>query len=582
MSDPSVLPAIREPRKRTTFLCLAALLLCTCVIAARDIHVGGFSWSDAPLHAMDGVFLHDLVREWPSGAWKAWAEQYYLKHQCLGILVYYPPLFAAVEAVVFLLLGISVLAARLTVLLFVVGAVWLLFLLGRELFGTTAGLIGALAAIVTPASVSWSRQVMLEWPATFWIALALLAYVRCLRSPGWRWGLLTAVGCAGAYLTKQTAAFVLPVIVAHVILLRQWKLIRRVEFVVPMALAATIIFAYGRATAGLNALAPQLVAGTPPWRHLLTLEHWTWYLARTPSILGWPMLLGLAAALTGRLVAGRSASDTAPARTPGGLVLLVLWAGGWWLISTLICAKEERYLFFAAPAVALMFGADVARLIGARPRRAVSIIPAVLSILLLLAAGIGAIVAPAQRLVDMRPTVDYLAGRPDADLVLIDAVRDGQFIFDVRRLDGEPDRTARLIPMRASKLLYSRAARTRYSYAQHVESPADIVELLDRLGIRYIVLEDRLPTASRPDQPAPDEDRSWDTPPRLMLRELVADASRFERVFTQPLACEDPTWDDVSLVTYRYENAPSRTTDTVTIPVPAMGKNVELRLVEPR
>jgi hypothetical protein len=145
-------------------------MLFALTMSSRDMTLGGFTWSDAPLHAMDGVFLHDLVRDWPSGSWRTWAEHYYLEHPCLGLVVYYPPLFAAVEAVMFTLFGIAAWVARLTVVLFVVAAAWLIFMIGRELFGTVAGIAGAVLTLITPAGVTWSRQVMLEWPSVFWVS----------------------------------------------------------------------------------------------------------------------------------------------------------------------------------------------------------------------------------------------------------------------------------------------------------------------------------------------------------------------------------------------------------------------------
>src|SRR5204862_273098 len=94
------------------------------------------------------------------------------------------------------------------------------------------------------------------------------------------------------------------------------------------------------------------------------------------------------------------------------------------------------------------------------------------------------------RLPDFAPAVAQLAGLPDADLVLVDAVRDGQFVFDVYQ---NPQARSRIIPLRASKLLFARAARTQYGYQQFVETPDDILAVLHKYGIRYVVIESRLP-----------------------------------------------------------------------------------------
>jgi len=55
-----------------------------------------------------------------------------------------------------------------------------------------------------------------------------------------------------------------------------------------------------------------------------------------------------------------------------------------------------------------------------------------------------------------QPAVDALIASGNANLVLIDAVRDGQFVYD---LYANEQARASLIPVRASKLLYARAAR---------------------------------------------------------------------------------------------------------------------------
>ncbi len=571
---------------------LAGLSAFSLVIGARDLAVGGFSWSDAPLHAMDGVFLHDLVQERPEGSLRSWAEQYYLRHQCLGLVVYYPPLFAAVEAVVFLLLGVSVWAARLTVLIFVVGAVWLIYLLARDLFGITAGIAAAVLSIASPAGVIWARQLMLEWPATFFVVLALLGYCRYLKRAGWTTGILTALGCSAAYLTKQTAVFALVLIMLHAWWDYHWPKLLKRSFLIPMAAALLLIAGYGLATGGYNALAPHLLFGSPALRHVLHSQAWTWYLAsgRLSTIIGWPMAIGAALAITVILAAylrnylrllrtvlrggaqepnvppASPQADTANQHIPqGSLMLPAVWFFLWYVICSVFAAKEERYFFFAVPAIAMLAAGGVARLDG---RRRVGIGSAVLLVLCCIQV-FEALGMPARRLPTLKPTVDVLVQLGDADLVLVDAVRDGQFIFDVRT---SPEARSRIIPMRASKFLYSRAARTRYDYQAHVSTPDELYGWLDRYGIRYIVMEDRLPVTT---------DRSWDVPPRIMLRETVRGNPRFELVHRLPLAGDDPAWRNVNLVTYRYRDAKPRRSDTITVHIPAMGREITLTLPPP-
>lgn len=135
-----------------------------------------------------------------------------------------------------------------------------------------------------------------------------------------------------------------------------------------------------------------------------------------------------------------------------------------------------------------------------------------------------------------------LVDHGNADLVLIDAVRDGQFIFDVYQNSASRDK---IIPLRASKLLYARAAREKYDYQQFVNSPEEIVALFNRYGIRYAVIESEYPTTHYADA---------DPPPRKMLRELLAHDSRFTLVESWPMKCGDPIWDSVKLQLYEYRD----------------------------
>ena len=592
-----------ENRSHLAILLFLAAL--TAIIGGRGLATGGFAWSDAPLHAMDGVFLHDLAIARPVASVHRWTEEYYLRHQCLGFLVYYPPLFAAIEATVFLLVGISVAAARATVLLMAVATVWLIYLLARDLFSARVGLAAAILSITSPVGTIWSREVMLEWPATFFIVLTLLAYWRHLSKPRWATGTLIALGCLGAYLTKQTAVFVVGVLLVHALLTHQWArprahpgtpqtdrleagptrvwgwalrvhpktleshrrdagatwvlgcTVSRRSFLVPMTAAVLLIIGYAAATSGMNRLAPQLILGTPPLRHLLCWSTWLWYDLRVGSILGWPAVVGLVIAIV------------ALAANPGCVrrcSLPLIWLVLWWLICVVLAAKEERYFFYAVPAVAVLIAAgldqfDAARRFGVGGRVALAVLCGVQVVV--------AVATPPRRLPTMRPTVDYLARQADADLVLVDSVRDGQFIFDVRTTPGTGDR---LIPMRASKFLYSRSARTRYDYQAHVNTPDELRAWLDQYGIHYVVIEDRLPVTNDP---------SWDTPQRVMLRETLRDYKRFAPVFGQSLSGDDPAWKDVQLVTYRYLDAKPRQTDTIKVSIPAMGREIILPLPPP-
>src|SRR5712692_10244928 len=65
--------------------CLALAILLLFKAAPHD---GSFWFSDSPRHALNGVFVSDLVRDHPLSGLKAYAMNYYLRYPALTILFY--------------------------------------------------------------------------------------------------------------------------------------------------------------------------------------------------------------------------------------------------------------------------------------------------------------------------------------------------------------------------------------------------------------------------------------------------------------------------------------------------------------
>lgn len=549
------------PLDRRDALAAAIILIAVLVVGAPGITLGGLGWSDAPGHTFDGIFVLEYVRACleagpdllePQAA-RQWAERFYLRHPALGIIVYWPPGFAIVEAGMFALFGVSVTTARATVLLFAFGAGLLTYRLGKRWFDTPTGLIAALLLISCPHGARWLNDVMLEWPATFWVLAAALAYQLDRDTRRKRWSVLFAATLVLAFLTKQTAVFIGPVLLVHALLAADRRAyLLRPALLVSLTAAAAIIAGYLFLTLEFTAL-PRLLLRPVVDLHFLP--------AHLPQVVGWPLLpvalLGLAT------------FAVAPDRRARGLLLL--WFVAWAVFCSVIAAKEPRYLFFAVPPMALAAsrffipaappGGREAALSWARDAPRLSLL-----ILLILAQVYLARSSSLGRLPDHAPAVAELAGRPDADLVLVDALRDGQFIFDLYR---HPTAAGKIIPLRASKLLYARAARMEYDPRVFVETEQDIVDILDNYGIRYIIIESAFPKTHY---------QAADPMPRKRLRRLLATDSRFTLVKSWPLRCGDPIWQDVELCLYTYTDCPPRGSDSVNLSFPAMGRDVTFQL----
>lgn len=529
------------------------LALAVALIAGPGLTDGGLGWSDAPQHVGGGVFLIEFCKALPLDRPAAWAERFYLDYPSVGLIVYWPPGFAVALAAAFAMFGVHVVTARLTVMLFAFAAGWLMVRLGRRWFGDATGLLAALLLFTCPHGALWLNDVMLEWPATFWILLTVWAYQKDRDQPKTRWAMLAAAAWVAAFLTKQTAGFIMPVLLVHALLGADRRVfLRRPALIASLAVAAGLIVAYVLVSRPYAALSGVLIEPSP--------DFW-FYPARLVEIVGLPLLpaalLGLATLIA------------RPSRGPRGLLLL--WLFAWWGFSSVIAAKEPRYFFFAL--VPLMFA--TVRFLVPRPKpdgsEAAITWPGGAARIALLVAVIVVQAAiarsrPTGRLPDYAAAVEMLANRPDADLVLVDAVRDGQFVLDNYR---NPRTRGRIIPLRASKLLYARIARTRWGYAQFVDSERDIVDLLDRYGIRYVAIESALPRTHYLDA---------DPPPRESLRRLLANDERFVCLGAWPLRCDDPAWEEVELKLYAYPTCPPRRSKTITLSIPAMGREVEIEL----
>lgn len=576
---PAEWPTDRHRRLAFDVAAMVVLAVMVLVLGCKDIRVGGFGWSDAPLHAMDGVALYDLVRTRAGGQKLSdWAAQYYARYPCLGLLVYYPPFHPLIEAAAYALFGVSEAVARGTVVFMALPAVLGLYCLGVLLFGRPAAWCAAGLMATVPFGLPWLRDVMLEWPAAAMAILATVCYRKWYAGPSWRWTILCALCTAAAILTKQTTLFLPALFALHLVVVGAVATFRgnwppkrtgkprlseaRLAMMVASAalLILAILGAYGLvdkyyADADFSR---SLVSGRRPWHHLGELNTYTQYFQWCDEILGWPLIVACLIGMAAIIVQ----------RQWQGIRFVLLWFGIVWLQQTLVAWKEPRYLFFAIPAVTLLTGRGWTYW----PRRRKVPVGLVVLTLLIGYQFVSGVMTPTRRLPDYAAAVQLLVQRGDADVVLVDAVRDGQFVFDVRSNPGAADR---IITLRGSKMLYSRAARARWRHTTHRDTPEKITELLHQYGIRYIVVESQLPDmpeAARAD---------WDEPAAKVLRSMLTDTDRFELIGRFPLDCGDPAWADVELRVYHHRQAPPRQLRTIVVPIPAMNKEVKLTLPPP-
>jgi hypothetical protein len=322
---------------------LACLVLVLSLRGARD---GGIYETDAARHAMNGAFVHDLVRDGGLRHPMRYARVYYSRLPALS-LPYHPPVFPAVEALAFSLVGVHALAARAVVALAAAAAALLLY---RLVLTTHASAMLAALAVAAVFSLRWTRllsmQVMLEMPALAFCLAALTAIATPERMRSVRNGLLFGVLAGAALWTKQSAAFLGAVPIGYIVLTRRWALLRE-----PATWVATGVF--GILVAGWIAVSLQVhntgIDYLAPWDVFgkFVARNLGFYARTLRSVFGISGMAVAAAAVAILLFLRRPASDAARPGNPN--LLYVAWALAALAVPLVTHHSTSRYVFFVLP-----------------------------------------------------------------------------------------------------------------------------------------------------------------------------------------------------------------------------------------
>jgi hypothetical protein len=534
---------------------LAVIAFAALVVWSRQIHQGGFTWSDAPIHAMDGVFLLDASKASPAGQFQDWADAYYLRYPCLGLVVLYPPFFAAVEAVFYAFCGVSAVTARACVIFFGLGGLLAMYWVARQLFDHRGGILAAGLWASLPTTVLWARDVMLEIPTAAMLLACLGAYLQYQSGRSRRWLILTAVLLVAAVLTRHWAIFLGIVLVLDAATTLGWKKILTSEHGLVFGAALIVIGLYLLFSARFIDLGRLLVRPDGGWRHLLRPGTWLFYPRTMPEVVGWPML-GFAA--VGFLITA-SVGQVKRTRLP------VLWMAVFYFFASAMAYKEPRYFYLITPPVVLLAVGGLYHALDKTPLKTAG--RSILGLALVLQMIFGWRQDP-DRLSDYRPAAQAILRRDDSRLVLVDGVRDGQFVFDMRRLQGPG---GMVFTLRGSRLLGFPAVQSAGLGPMPIQSEKDILSLIRKYGIRYVVVENNPPAAS-----------VWQNfypHPSYLLRETLQNPAVFERLADFPIG-SGPAWKDVRLILYRYRGRMPVAARSVLIPVPSIGREVEISLPE--
>ena len=529
----TVLPKAEE-------LCIAAtlFLLGAVLLFLTAPHHGEFWWSDAPRHALNGVFLKDMIAAMPAHP-AAWAMQYYVQYPALTIL-FYPPLFYLLSVPFYALFGVSHATALVVVLVHYFALALGLYLLARCWVSPIAAIAVGLAVMAAPGIALWGRQIMLEVPSAafaVWAALLLRHYMTERRPLALY---LSAFLLLCATYTKITTVFLFPVFGVALLTVRGAALFRDRHAWIVAALTAVGLVPIIYLTVAFGSANMQSVTGIPDAAVSRTsIAGWIWYARQMPWQLGWPLLI---LAILGVPLAVRRLSRA-------DAVLL----GGWFVVGYLFLSsidlKEARHALVILPVVLLATGLaiDVAL-----SRRVAG--PA----LLLLVIGTGVYTwreAPTPSVDGYREAAEWIAreAAPNA-VVVFSGKRDGSFIFNLRAIPARHD----IGVLRADKLLLDVAIRRELGVRERSLSEQQIGDLLDHDGASYVVAQDDY----------------WTDLPVMARFQAVLQSPHFQEVARIPVVANVPT-EDRTIVIYRNMGKVAPGPHMVDLHLPIIGRQVE-------
>ena len=437
-------------------------------------HGGAFYWSDAPRHALNGVFVMDLLRDLPLDDPAGYAYRYYAQYPALTIL-FYPPLFYILSAPFYAVFGVSHEVALLVVALHYIAYGVGGWRLARFWLDTQGALAFSLLMLVLPEVAFWGRQVMLEVPAfafVVWSAVAFMVHWREKRRAGLYWA--AALLVLGMY-TKISVGYVGLVYAVMLAWRHRWALFTRRDHWAVLVLSVIALMPLIVLTLKFGQANVQSVSGVADAVASRTsLAGWLWYAKQLPDQLGWPLLVVAVLGLLWALATQRRAAWFA------GVRFWLVWLLAGYVFFSLIDLKEARHSIFLLPALVFVAVGALQHLL---PRPYSS---AALLLLLGATAAITVFWRPVYFVDGYAKAVDVVAKlAPKNSVVLFSGYRDGAFVFNLREREDRRD----LSVLRADKVLLSLAVRRELGVEEKPMTDAQLSQLINDSGVHYVVMQ---------------------------------------------------------------------------------------------
>ncbi|MBF0340845.1 MAG: glycosyltransferase family 39 protein [Magnetococcales bacterium] len=542
---------------RSHLLMFGVLLVAVLAISARGLLDPDVGWPDADRVLMDGLFVHDFLREFDfSHLWKGdfiarayqYAIGYFAQYPALS-LGSRPPLFPAVEAVFFFLFGVSDASAKLSLLGFTLLGMVAWHDLIRRTHDQTTALFATGLLFTAPFIVQWVWYPMLEIPALALILVTANLFWRFADTGQAKWLYWTILALSLALWTKQTSLFAIPWFLAWLLITGRLKatLTRRstwlaVSLGVLLTLPLAVLTVWmGKTNLALAFQGVDQSSAQLSWTSWAFLRQYLDLLVQVQLPLPVLLLSGLGA-LTALLHRDRQA-----------LFFLLLILTTYLFFTALHSYRIDRYTIFWVPGFALFAALPWYHLRAHPWSRPVGYLVMLALLGLQIQQSINKTPAFTR---GHREAAQLAMHHSRSGRIFMDGINNGYFTCFVRLND--PGRRHHVL--RGDKLLHSSSVFTEHATQIHVRDLAGIRTLLDQHGIDILVIEER-------------------NYAQLEIHQILRDflkTDAFELLKTIPIHSTRSQLMNQNLLVYRYREAKPPSIDRFSLSVPLVGKSFEV------
>lgn len=499
--------------RRRPFLLLVLVLAVVTLVLLRGIRKGEFSENvDETVHAATGLYMASLMHDMPLRHPVAYTYTYYAQYPTLGIVMY-PPLFYVAEGVSFLILGPSVVAARLTIMVFALVGLYFWFKLVNLLEGEYTAAFSTLLLAFLPAVLRYEKSVMLDIPLMASCIAASYFWVLYLREglPRHLYG-FAAFTCV-AFLTKHHAIYLPLWCLITLVALKKWDRVMNWRVAITAAVCLLVVAPVYVLMIFMQPSLGVAIKGTSANSTMQLGYYWL----KLPALIGWgALILSVCGIVLSRWWGKREST-----------VLMLAWIASCYIVFTLVRHKdpEGRYILYWVPAFAFF---AVAPFTGKISVRWIRVLGATALTVVLATYTVRA--ATYQRpYVSGYASLSQQLTRMEGGCVLVDADLPGNLSFFMRAFD--PAR--RFIILRKS--LYEIRMIREWGSTEFAHTPTDVERILKADSVRYVVVENNMPLYF---------------PSQQMLREILDHSGQYRVLGTFPIDTNVRNWQGRNLILY--------------------------------